>query len=150
MITLTPSQEVERKQLLFSLEKDLKKFQYELNHKKLEKIKSKINKHIKISICKGKVVAPFALALGITLGGSIIFGATPFYIDKEKSNLKVMEEISSTGSIRYEQQYVPFENINKSPANKPFFSLYSLLCPTHSALFLYFLSNSSEVIFLSA
>ena len=114
MITLTPSQDEDRKQLLFSLEKDLKKFEYKINHQKLEKIKSKINKHIKLTICKGRIIAPFAIALGITLGGSIICGVTPFYVDKEKSNLKVMEEISSTGSIRYEEQYVPFENTDNT------------------------------------
>lgn len=114
MITLTPSQDEDRKRLLISLEKDLKKFEYKLNHKTLEKIKSKINKHIKISICKGRIIAPFAIALGITLGGSMIIGHTPFYIDKEKNNLKIMEEISSTGNIRYEEQYEPFENTDNT------------------------------------
>ncbi len=112
MIKLTPQQEEERKHLLNSLEKDLKKFQFKINHKTLEKIKSKINKHVKITICRGRVIAPFAIALGITLGGSIIIGHTPFIIDKEKSNLKVMEEKSSIGSIRYEQQYEEFESTN--------------------------------------
>ena len=112
MIKLTPQQDEERKQLLSSLEKDLNKYKFKINHKTLEKIKSKINKHVKISICKGRVIAPYAIILGITLGGSILLGSTPFIVDKEKSNLKVMEEISSTGLVRYEEQYEPFESTN--------------------------------------
>ena len=112
MIKLTPQQDEERKQLLSSLEKDLNKYKFKINHKTLEKTKSKINKHVKISICKGRVIAPYAIILGITLGGSILLGSTPFIVDKEKSNLKVMEEISSTGLVRYEEQYEPFESTN--------------------------------------
>lgn len=112
MIPLKSSQKSQQKKLLSKMEGQIKQIHFQLNHKELIKIKNKIMKKIEINLCRGRLVAPFVIALGITYGGSRLFGATPFVLDEQRVNKKYMKEIDNNGNIHCEQQYEDFKEAN--------------------------------------
>lgn len=110
MIELTSSQKFKQKKLLFDMKSEIDKLHFQINHSKLEMIKANLIKNAKISICKGRLVAPYVITAGLFLGIGSLFGATPFIPDKEKSYLKIMEEEDNLGNIRCEKQYENFSD----------------------------------------
>lgn len=114
MIELNHEQMNKQKRMLFKLKFDLDKLYFNINHTKLSNIKCNIKKNIEMTLCKCRLVAPYLISLGITFGSFSIAGFTPFLLDDEKNNLKIMKEIDNNGNIRYETQYSEFENMNNT------------------------------------
>ena len=108
MISLLPSEERQRKKLLWSLKKEIKFLNFRIDNKEFERIKASIKKKTLIAFNKGRLWAPFIISLGISIGAFAAFGSTPFYLDDEECYLKNMEEIDKDGNIRIEQQYDNF------------------------------------------
>lgn len=97
------------KKVISKMKRDIKFFQFKMNHKLLEKMKNEINRRGRISFCKGRIIAPYLIALGISVGSFSIFGATPFILDKRKSYEKTMKEIDASMNTRIISQYDAFE-----------------------------------------
>lgn len=95
--------------ILSNIKHDIKSIQFKLNHKSLENIKKEITRRGKITFCKGRLLAPYLIALGISFGSFSIFGATPFILDKKKNYEKTMKEIDASDHIRVITQYDDFE-----------------------------------------
>ena len=99
-----------QRKILSRMKKDIKYLNFKINHKSLEKIKNEITRRGKIVFCKGRLFAPYVIALSLSIGSFSIFGATPFIIDKKKNYQKVMKEIDSDNHTRVITQYDDFEN----------------------------------------
>lgn len=113
MISLLPSEERQRKKILWSLKKEIKFLNFKIEHKEFETIKTQIKKKALIAFNKGRLWAPFMISLGISIGVFSAFGSTPIYLDDEECFRKDMEEIDKDGNIRIEQQYDNFvDNYN--------------------------------------
>lgn len=99
-----------QKKILFSLKKDINKIHFKLKHKNLEKVKNEISRRGKIIFCKGRLYAPYVIALGLSIGVFSMVGATPFLTDKSKNYQKTMKEIDADDHVRIINQYEDFEN----------------------------------------
>lgn len=98
-----------QKKIISSMKKDIKNINFKLKYKNVEKIKNEIKRRGKITFCKGRLFAPFAIALGISVGTFSCCGATPFLLDGKKDYQKTMKEIDASGHIRSIQQYEDYE-----------------------------------------
>ncbi len=104
------SKNKKQKQILSKMKREIKQISFKINHKSVEKIKNEIKRRGKITFCKGRLVAPYFLALTISVGSFSIFGATPFILDKRKNYEKNMKEIDSYNNIKVISQYNNFED----------------------------------------
>lgn len=99
-----------KKDMMSCLEKEVRKEEKDVNHYNLYKAKISALKNLKIVGETGKLLLPYVLAAGITTGGFMAIGKTPFYKDDCKQQLEIKKEIDSLGNIRCEQQYYEYDN----------------------------------------
>lgn len=110
------SEDLKRKKqkMMNDLAKEVNKDEKYVNHYNLYKAKLRALKNLKIIVETGKLFLPYVLAAGITTGGFMAVGKTPFYKDDCKQPLEIKKEFDSLGNIRIEQQYFEYENVKNT------------------------------------
>lgn len=103
-----------KKKMMNDLAKEVNKDEKYVNHYNLYKAKLLALKNLKIIVETGKLLFPYVLAAGITTGGFMAVGKTPFYKDDCKQPLEIKKEFDSLGNIRIEQQYFEYENVKNT------------------------------------
>ena len=107
---LEEKRRLEKKKLLLQMENEINELEKKLKHPKRENTKIAALKSLKISLRFGQLIAPYAVVAGITISSASLIGLTPFHRDMQKQKAQMMKEFDSYGNIRYEQQYIAFEN----------------------------------------
>ena len=95
--------------MLYQLEKEIKKLEYDVNHAKLKNIEIRALRNLKIALRTGQLIAPYAATWGIIFGIFSALGNVPFVRDDVKQNLQT-KKFDSLGNVRYEEQYAKFKD----------------------------------------
>lgn len=109
---LEEKRRLEKKKMLLQMQKEIHKLEMEIKYSKITNAKIVALKGMKIILRTAQLIAPYAVAAGITFGGFAALGDVPFYREKHKQKLNMMKELDSFGNIRYEQQYEDYNNSN--------------------------------------
>lgn len=103
------SRKTNNKKMLYQLEKEIKKLEYDVNHAKLKNIEIRALRNLKIALRTGQLIAPYAATWGIIFGIFSALGNVPFVRDDVKQNLQT-KKFDSLGNVRYEEQYAKFKD----------------------------------------
>lgn len=103
---LTVKQIEKKKKLLIDLKSDIEKFEKDIKNSK--RVNSKINsiRNFKISLRVMQLIAPYAVTVGIIVGGFKLIGfGLPFYRDEFKHKAYIQKQFDSIGNVSYEKEY---------------------------------------------
>ena len=103
---LTLKQIEKKKNLLISLKSDIEKLEKDIKNSK--RVNSKINsiRNFKISLRVMQLIAPYAVTVGIIIGGAKLIGfGSPFYRDEFKYKAYVQKQFDNIGNVSYEKEY---------------------------------------------
>lgn len=110
--SLTTKQQKKKQKLLYQMEKEIKKLQYEIRYSKLTNMRIHALRAAGISLRFLQLIAPFAITAGLVFGGFSLLGYTPFVIDDQKKKLEKETTIDSLGNVSVVEQYDDFDKTN--------------------------------------
>lgn len=96
---------INKKKIIYKLEKEIKKLENEINNIKYSNIKISTIKNLKIFNKTIQLITPYVLTASIITGIFTAVGGTPFFKDQRKNDAHITEEFDSYGKIKKEIQY---------------------------------------------
>ena len=101
---------VVKKVMMKRMKKELDELYFQVNHVDLVNRKIRFLRRLKLALCTGKLIAPYALTVSLVFGLFSLAGYTPFLKDTNKKKLQIKTEMDSLGNVNITGQYGRFKD----------------------------------------